>query len=219
MDANDQSIIDEIYRTVPLEKISWNNERPPKLLVELIEAGKVRPCKTIELGCGAGNSAIYLSTKGFEVTGVDFSPTAIELARKNAKDKNVKCDFVVADVVNQLNGFTDKWDFALDWGLLHHILPMHRGKYVENLCGILNPKAKYLSVAFSEKDTGFGGRGKYRKSSLGTALYFSSGDELKRLFEQHFQIIDLRTLEIEGKFQSHIFNYVFMEKKQDRNFL
>jgi len=213
MDSSEQRLIDKIYRAVPLEKIPWNDETPPKLLVELIDTGKVSPCRAIELGCGAGGNAIYLAQRGFEVTAVDFSPTAIKLARKNAKTGNAKCRFVVADVIKQLDGFTDKWDFALEWSLLHHILPLHRGKYVENLCRILNPKAKYLSLSFSEKDTGFGSEGKCRKSSLGTALYFSSEDELKKLFERHFQIIDLRTLEIEGKFQSHIFNYVFMEKK------
>ena len=66
------------------------------------------------------------------------------------------------------------WDFAYDWGMLHHILPEQRHKYIEGVYRILNPKGKYLSVCFSEKDAGFGGSGKYRKTRLGTVLYFSS---------------------------------------------
>jgi hypothetical protein len=39
--------IDKIYQNLPLEKIPWNSETPPDELVELVESGKVQPCKTI----------------------------------------------------------------------------------------------------------------------------------------------------------------------------
>ncbi len=213
MNKQEQIRIDSIYRNTPLEQIPWNNETPPQLLVELLDTRKVLPCRAVDLGCGAGNYAIYLAERGFDVTGIDFSPTAIKLAGQNAKAKNVKCSFIVADVVDQLGEFKDTWDFAYDFGLLHHILPKQREKYVRNISRILNPKAKYLSLSFSEKDTGFGGSGKYRKTNLDTTLYFSSVDELGKLFEPYFRIIDLQTVEIKGKFEIHIFNYVFMEKK------
>ena len=188
-------------------------ETPPELLVELVDSGKVQPCKAIDLGCGAGNYAIYLAGRGFEVTGVDFSPTAIRIAKENAEKKGVKCNFFVADAVDELGKINQTWDFAYDWGLLHHILPEQRQKYVKSVSRILNPKGKFLSLCFSEKDTGFGGSGKYRKTRLGSFLYFSCEDELKQFFEPYFQIIDIRTVEISGKFESHIFNYAFMERK------
>ena len=203
--------MDDIYKNTPLEQIPWNMETPPAPLVELVDSGKVQPCTVIDLGCGAGNYAIYLAERGFDVTGVDISPTAIKIARANADRKGLKCHFFVADVVEGLDSTGKTWKFAYDWGLLHHILPRHRKKYVGNVSRILNPKGKYLSVCFSEQDRGFGGPGKYRKTSLDTVLYFSSEAELRRLFEPYFQIIDLRTLEIAGKFGPRLFNYVFME--------
>ena len=78
----------------------WNFEFPPKFLVELVDSVKVKPCKTIDLGCGIGNYAIYLASRGFDVTGIDFSPTAIKIAKENAKKKGVKCNFVVANVLD-----------------------------------------------------------------------------------------------------------------------
>jgi len=188
-------------------------ETPPEPLVELVDSGKVQPCKAIDLGCGAGNYAIYFAERGFEVTGVDFSPTAIKIARENAAEKGVKCNFFVADVVEELDKINQTWDFAYDWELLHHIFPEQRQKYVENVYRIVNPGGRYLSVCFSQEDTGFGGSGKFRKTSLGTVLYFSSENELRELFKPYFQEIDLQTIEISGKFQSHIFNYVFMERE------
>jgi SAM-dependent methyltransferase len=203
---------DERYRCP--DDIPWNMEAPPEPLVELVDSGKVHPCKAVDLGCGAGNYAIYLAGRGFEVTGIDFSPAAIRIAKENAEKKDVKCNFSVADVINELDKVNQTWDFAYDWGLLHHIFPEQRRKYIENVHRILNPKGKYLSVCLSEKDTSFDGSTKYRKTTLGSVLYFSCEDELRKLFETHFVIIDLRTVEISGKFQPHFFNYVFAEKKR-----
>jgi hypothetical protein len=97
--------------------------------------------------------------------------------------------------------------------LLHHIFPEKRKKYVENVRRILNLGGKYFSVCFHEKDPQFGGSGKYRKTSLGTVLYFSSEDELRDLFEPYFIIEELKIITIRSKFASHLVNYAFMERK------
>ncbi|UCF43906.1 MAG: methyltransferase domain-containing protein [Planctomycetota bacterium] len=213
MTGQEQNRFDDIYKDMSLDDIPWNLETPPELLVELVDTSKVRPCKAVDLGCGAGNYAVYLAGRGFEVTGVDISPTAIKIAKENAQRKSVNCNFIVADVVQGLDELCQTWQFAYGWGLLHHISPEQRQKYVENVSRILDPASKYLSVSFSQKDTGFAGSQSRRQSQLGTVLYLSSQDQLRKLFETHFQIINLRTIEIAGKFESHIFNYAFMQRK------
>lgn len=204
--------MERIYRKKPLNEIPWNIETPPDVLVGLVESGKVKPCKTIDLGCGTGNYAIYLGSKGFDVTGIDASTTAITIAKENAKKKRVKCNFIVANVLGNLDEL-EKFDFAYDWELLHHIFPDKRRIYVMNVHRILNPGGKYLSVCFSEKDVEFCGSGKYRKTRLNTVLYFSSEDELRDLFESYFKIEELKTIRIRGKSTSHIANYAFMKRK------
>ncbi len=213
MDGIKQAEIDKIYRNMSLENIPWNIEAPPDALIELVKSEKVKPCKTIDLGCGAGNYAIYLASIGFDVTGVDISPTAIKLAKENAKKKGVKSKFLVADVLGNLNEVTETFDFAYDWELLHHIFPEERKKYVENVHKILNPRGKYLSVCFNEKDPQFGGSEKYVETRIGTILYLSSVEELRDLFEPYFNIKELKTIEIRGKSVTHLANYAFMEKK------
>ena len=37
--------IDDIYRDVPLEEIPWNVETSPQALVDLVESGRISPCK------------------------------------------------------------------------------------------------------------------------------------------------------------------------------
>jgi SAM-dependent methyltransferase len=205
--------MDEIYRNRALEEIPWIVEKPPKVLVDLIESGVIRPCKAVDLGCGTGNYAIYLAGRGFQVTGIDISPTAIGIARENAKSKGARCDFIVADVMGDLEEAGGTFDFAYDWELLHHIFPEQRTKYVENVSRLLDPNGRYLSVCFSEKNLQFGGSGKYRDTPLGTVLYFSSESELRDLFEPYFQINELRTIQISGKAAPHLAIYAFMEKR------
>ena len=182
--------MDKIYSglLLLLDDIPWNQPEPAAALVELVESGRVSPCKTIDLGCGIGNYAIYLAGQGFDVTGVDISPKAIEIAKENSRKKGVWCNFIVTDLLGDLGQINKTFDFACGWELLHHIFPGQRKRYVKNVNRLLNPKANYLSVCFSEKDRQFGGKGKYRKTRLGTCLYFSSEDELRKLYSSYFNI-------------------------------
>ena len=204
--------IDRIYRDVPLDKIPWNSETPPDALVTLVQSGKIHPCRTVDLGCGAGNYAIFLASLGFEVIGIDSAPAAIQIAQENAQKHDVKCRFVVADLLGDLHEVNDTFDFAYDWEVMHHIFPEDRKTYVENVYKLLKPGALYLSVCFSEKDSQFGGVGKYRGTRMGTTLYFSSEAELRALFSPLFAIQDLKTIEIGGKYGSHRAVYALMER-------
>jgi SAM-dependent methyltransferase len=205
--------MDEIYRNMAPEKIPWICTEPPKILVELVETGVIQPCRTVDFGCGIGNSSIYLAGKGFDVTGVDFSPTAIGIARENANKRGIECNFIAADVLGNLDDVVGTFDFAYDWELLHHIYPEQRETYIKNLRRKLNPNGRYLSLCFSEKSPQFGGKGKYRKTPLGTCLYFSSENELKELFTPYFYISELKVIEISGKNGSHLAVYAFMRAK------
>lgn len=207
------SELDKVYRKTPLNEIPWNIETPPNQLVELVDGGKVKPCRTIDLGCGTGNYAVYLASRGFDVTGIDVSKTAIKIAKDNARKKGVKCDFLAADVLGNLSEVKKTFDFAFEWELLHHIFPEQRRTYVENVYKLLNAGSVYLSVCFSEKDSEFGGSGNYRVTGLGTVLYFSSESELRNIFEPCFKIMELKTIVIRGRPKSHFANYAFLERR------
>lgn len=204
--------MEKIYRTISPENIPWNIETPPDILQNIVKTEKVKPCKVIELGCGTGNYVIYLSASGFIATGVDISKTAIEMARNSAVKRKFQCNFIVADVLSEMTEVQDTFDFAYDWELLHHIFPQDREKYMKNLYRLLNPEGQYLSVCFSEKSPQFGGEGKYRKTPLDTILYFSSESEMASLFTKYFEIEELKTIDIKGKFAPHKAIYAFLRK-------
>jgi SAM-dependent methyltransferase len=209
--------MDKIYREFSLEEIPWNLENPPDLLVDLIESHRVLPCDAVDLGCGAGNYAVWLATKGFQVTGVDISPKALELARQLAAENGVSCRFAAADLLGSMNSFQESFDFAYDWEVLHHVFPANRNRYVSNVARVLRTGACYLSVCFSEEDPAFGGKGKYRKTPLGTTLYFSSEQELRHLYEPWFEIEELCIAEIVGKYAPHLAVKALLTKKEQGN--
>ncbi|OPY42096.1 MAG: Ubiquinone biosynthesis O-methyltransferase [Methanoregulaceae archaeon PtaU1.Bin066] len=155
---------------------------------------------------------MYLAGRGFRVTGVDMSPAAIEMARKNAEKRGVLCTFIVADVLDDLGGVGGPFQFAYDWELLHHIFPPDRDRYVRNVSNLLVSGGMYLSVSFHEDDPHFGGSGKYRRTPIGTTLYFSSGEELFDLFSPHFTIIESKVRTIPGTSGTHEANCFLMVK-------
>ena len=204
------SNLEKAYRYRTLREIPWNFESPPEVLVGLLDKGRIKPCKAIDLGCGTGNYTLYLAEKGFHMTGVDISPSAIKTARENATQRDLKCDFFVMDVLGDFKTIKETYNFVYDWLLLHHIYPNHRKAYCQSVSKILSPGGTYLSVCFSEDDRQFGGKGKYRMTQLGTKLYFSSEKEIKNLFSPFFEIEELKTIETAGKSGPHLSIYALM---------
>ena len=205
--------MDDIYRKLPLQKIPWNVTEPPALLVKAVESGKIQPCRVVDLGCGAGNYSIWLAQRGFEVTGLDISMEAIRIARRQAEDAGVDCEFQMIDLLGDVSAYESQFDLAIDWEVLHHIFPDDREQFVGNVRRMLRPGGIYFSLCFSEKDPGFGGEGKFRDTSIGTKLYFSSEEELRSLFSPLFEIEELRTVEIEGKYGPHLVNAAWLRRE------
>jgi SAM-dependent methyltransferase len=62
--------------------IPWRVSGPNKQMMDVfVTMGVNPPVSVMDLGCGAGKNAKYLSERGFNVVGVDFSVEALKLAR------------------------------------------------------------------------------------------------------------------------------------------
>ncbi len=215
---NDKEVFEKVYEK-PLKAV-WTEKEPPIELAELVENKKINPCKVIDIGCGEGFYSIYLASKGFEVLGIDISENAINYAKENAKKAGVKVKFKVMDLY-ELSEIKEQFDFVLEWGILHCIPFEKREKYAERVSKLLNDNGKYLSTCFNIQDPKFTGPGQRKravpenaKALMGEEMYFSTLEEVKELFEDHFTIIEERIFKKMGGEKVNIWNYIFMEKKK-----
>lgn len=144
-------LYEPLYRIVQLFNvpISWVFGSKPEL-AELVESGRITPGRAIDLGCGAGIEAIYLSKNGFDVTGVDFSATAIKLARKNAQDEGAQVAFFQDDLTN-LRHVSGTFDFLLDFGALNDLNQEDRDSYVRNVLPLSHSGSMFLLIGFENK--------------------------------------------------------------------
>lgn len=95
--------------------------------------------KLLELGCGAGNLSIALSNRGFDVSGVDFSESAIAWAKDNAKKASRAIDFRVADVTNLSCFATAIFDVLYDGNCLHCLIGEKRAVALAEWERVLKP--------------------------------------------------------------------------------
>ena len=101
--------------------------------------------KFLELGCGAGETALWFAEKGYETYGVDISPTAIEWAREKAAEQNLKADFRVENVVESLSYEDNYFDLILDAHCLHRIIGEDRADLLNHVYRVLKKGGILLS--------------------------------------------------------------------------
>jgi SAM-dependent methyltransferase len=185
-------------------EVPWDIPEPPDILVDLLDSGRVAPCDAVDLGCGTGNQALWLASRGFRVTGIDLSTEAIAIASSHASERGLACRFMVHDLTGDVADLAGSFDFAYDWKVLHHVFPEQRERWATCVRQLLRPGGTYFSLCFSEREpTGFPGTGKVRETALGTTLYLSSEEEVQRVFEQFFEIELLETVVVPGITHPH----------------
>jgi ubiquinone/menaquinone biosynthesis C-methylase UbiE len=80
-----------------------------------------RGAAVLDLGCGAGGIAEYISDKtGASVTGLDISPSAIEVALSRTESKRDRLNFVIGDL-NALDLPAENYDAAISLDALYWV--------------------------------------------------------------------------------------------------
>jgi ubiquinone/menaquinone biosynthesis C-methylase UbiE len=152
----------------------WEIGRPQSWVVELFDQEAFEG-EVLDVGCGTGENALYLSSKGLSVTGVDFSRTAIELAQEKAEQRRLKALFRVGNAL-KLSLLKRSFDTVIDSAVFHVFTDKERLLYAESLASILRPKGVAYVVCFSEKEPeGWGPR---RVTQA----------EIRRTFQKQFDI-------------------------------
>lgn len=129
----------------------WGDVRIPpeiKVLVARPDAHRV-----LELGCGVGRFSRWAAGQGKRVVGVDFSPVAIEKARRVPSSAELR----VGDVT-KLEGVEGPFDVSFDVGCFHCLDAAGQRAYAGEVARLLRPRGVHLIWALdhSPSDMRFG---------------------------------------------------------------
>ncbi len=128
----------------------WDTGITPPEVVAVIEGENALPAgRALDLGCGTGTNVLYLAQHGWEVIGVDFSPVAIQRARKKVK-KTPGATLVEGDVSQLSNlGIEGPFDFVLDIGCFHGLPATRRQAYVQEVARVCRSGALFMLWAIA----------------------------------------------------------------------
>lgn len=96
--------------------------------------------KILDLGCGMGHYSNYMYSKGFEVTGIDFSEEMIKIAKGN----NLNIQFLISDICNLEVLENKKYDGVVLAYVLQHLSKEEVDNLFYNIKNYLEVDAKIL---------------------------------------------------------------------------
>ncbi len=167
----------------------WNTGRPSVELQSMLDEYAIAPCRALEIGCGAGVNAVYLAQRGFEVTAFDVSATAIEAARRRARDKHVDCRFLVASAIEPPD-LGAPFDFVFDRGCFHVVRELDERAVVNHLKRWLAPDGRLLVLTGNANEENHEGPPRLTE------------DEVRAAFEITFDIVQLRAFRFDAELDS-----------------
>jgi 2-polyprenyl-3-methyl-5-hydroxy-6-metoxy-1,4-benzoquinol methylase len=141
----------DAYRDAP----PWDIGRPQPGFRGLAEDGALRG-RVLDSGCGTGEHALLAASLGFDTTGIDGAPRAIEKAQAKARERGLDVRFLVGDVLD-LASVGERWDTVLDCGVFHVFDDDDRALYVQNLAAVIPAGGRYFMLCFSDQQPGAAG--------------------------------------------------------------
>lgn len=127
-------------------RVPWDGG-PRAELMQLVESGRLTPGRAIDLGSGTGWNCIFLAQHGFQVTGVDYTPAAIDLGRRRAMEAGVEVEFIQDDLTD-LQRVDGTFDLLVDYGTLDDLHPRDRDRYMQNVIPLTHASSQFLLYTF-----------------------------------------------------------------------
>ncbi|WP_285756742.1 class I SAM-dependent methyltransferase [Nocardiopsis ansamitocini] len=133
---------------------SMGTGRPNPHLVQ--EVGDLVPGTALDAGCGAGAEAIWLATRGWQVTGADIAPAALDRAAERAADAEV------AERVRWVRTDLSTWEPGTRYDLVttHYAHPaMPQLEFYDRIASWVAPAGTLLIVGHLHHDATADGHG------------------------------------------------------------
>ena len=137
------------YRRAKTPKdLPWHRDAPDGFLPEVVEA-RAKPGRALDLGCGSGVFSVWLAKQGYQVTGLDFIPRAIEMSKARAEAEGVHVNWINADLLTWTA--SGQFDVIVDSGCLHSLIGSDLRRYKEQLLRWAAPESDYVLGHFGKR--------------------------------------------------------------------
>lgn len=168
----------------------WDIARPqPAIVCWASAAGFAGP--VLDVGCGTGENALYIASRGFSVLGVDVAQTALVIARNKAVERGIDVEFAAADAFH-LERLERTFNTVLDCGLFHTFNSDERPLYVASLASVTEHGGNLTVLCFSDQGPGAGPHPVSRQEIIaaftartGWNLVAISSDRIQTRYHEH----------------------------------
>jgi SAM-dependent methyltransferase len=167
----DRTTFETMYAGQP----PWDIGKPQKPFLDVADqiSGSI-----LDAGCGTGDTALFLASRGHKVTGIDFLEEPLRRARRKATERGLSATFLVMDAL-ALKDLPEVFDNVIDSGLFHVFSDEDRKRYVEGLATVLKPGGRLFLMCFSDEEPGTQGPRRVSKKELHDA--FTQGWDIESI--------------------------------------
>jgi SAM-dependent methyltransferase len=140
---------DELYTAGASGRIEvpWSRAKPHPLLESWADENHVDGAgiSAIVVGCALGADAEYLARLGFNTTGFDIAPTAIELAQR--RHPGTRVHYRTADILEPPAEWRHAFGLVVEIITVQAIPPSHQLRAITNIGRLLAPNGTLLVIS------------------------------------------------------------------------
>src|ERR1700739_4721000 len=159
---------------------------PQPELAALTAQGKFHG-DVLDVGCGEAAISLTLAELGHTTVGLDLSPTAIDLARREAEERGLtNVTFEVADI-SAFTGYDGRFGTIVDSTLFHSIPVEAREDYQQSISRAAAPGASYFALVFDRAAVPEG------------PVNAVTADELREVVSKYWVVDEIRPARLHAK--------------------
>ncbi|MBW0013595.1 class I SAM-dependent methyltransferase [Mycobacterium sp.] len=186
----------------------WSIGAPQPELAALIEQGKFHG-DVLDVGCGEAAISFALAERGHTTVGLDLSPTAIDLARREAQKRGLtNVTFEVADI-SDFSGFppgsAGRFGTIVDSTLFHSIPVEAREGYQQSISRAAAPGASYFALVFDKAAV--------REGPINAV----TADELRAAVSRYWVVDEIRPARLYANLPQGSFEWPFVGVRDEPN--